>query len=530
MARLADGLRAPRTALLAICALAILLRVVRLDTRTLWYDEAFSALFAQTGWSSMIEGTLTPVGSGTADVHPLLYYELLNFWMRFFGDGVAAIRLLSVMFGALTIPIVYALGRDWFGARAGLVVALITAVAPFHVQYSQEARMYALLTLALVTATWLYWRAWTRGRVINWAGFTLAAALSMYTQQLAAFYLIALGLLPALLRDWRQLGRTALAAGAAFVLYLPWFVYLPGQLDNVRRYWLDRPHILSIWLALRSFFSINLDFDTAWWLPTFFLAALLPTLLFLQASRVLRRSSPDRATRRALIGALWLGFAPIGLMWLASVIFQPVFLPRALLPSAVMLYVALGWLFTRGDLPRAVSVLVIVAWAVVIAFGLWTHYRWDTFPNPPFDRAAVFLRQNARPGDAILHGNKLTALPLRYYAPALPQTYVRDIPDSGSDTLAVPTQRALGWLASACPAEAAGGAGRVWYVAFQQFDEEMAEAVARSPGAVLADSGAWLRAHYTEREGRRFNDLIVTLFTDPDATARAAACPDSEAG
>lgn len=70
----------------------------------------------------------------------------------------------------------------------------------------------------------------------------------------------------------------------------------------------------------------------------------------------------------------------------------------------------------------------------------------------------------------------------------------------------------------------------MWYVAFQQFDEEMAEAVARNPEAALVDSGAWLRAHYTEREGRRFNDLIVTLFTDPDATARAAACPDSEAG
>ncbi len=505
-------------ALLAVCALAVLLRVVNVDQRTLWYDEAYSLLYSQTSISHE---------AGAADVHPLLYYQTLHFWIRLFGDSAMAIRLLSVLFGVLTVPVAYALGRDWFGPRAGLASALITAVAPFHVQYSQEARMYALLTLALTSATWFYWRAWMRGGAVNWAGFTLLAALSMYTQQLAAFYLAALGLLPALLRDWRQLRRTALAACAAFALYLPWFVHLPGQLDNVRRYWLSRPHILSIWLALRSMFSVNLDFDAAWWLPTFFLAALLPTLLFYRAARVLRRSTPGSAERRALIAALWLGCAPIGLMWLASVVFQPVFLPRALLPSAMMLYLALGWLFTQGGLPRPVTVLVIVAWGIVIAFGLWTHYGWDTFPNSPFDRVAVFLGDNIGPEDAVLHGNKLTALPLRYYAPAVPQAYVRDIPGSGSDTLAVPTQRALGWLASACPAEAAGGAERVWYIAFEQFDDEMAEAATRDPGAGLVDSGAWLRAHYTERESRRFNDLVVTLFTDPDATARAAACPDS---
>lgn len=512
-------------ALAGIILLATILRVVNLTGRTLWYDEAFAMLFAQAGWDAMVDGTLTPVEGGAADVHPLLYYELLHLWMRAFGASVAAVRLLSVALGVLTVVAVYVLARDWFGARTGLAAALITAVAPFHVQYSQETRMYALLALALALTTWLYWRAWTLDRWVYWAAFAFLAAVSMYTQQLAAFYLAALGLLPLILREWRLLGRTIVAAGVAFALYLPWFLHLPDQLGKLEQYWVERPNVLHIWLALRSFFSVNLDFDPTWWLPTFFLAAVLPVLLAFRAWHTFRRS-PDAGERHALTWALWLGFAPIGLTWIASVVFQPVFLPRALLPSAVIVYIALAWLFVRGGMPRVVTAIVLAAWAVIAVFGLATHYTWDTFPTPPFDRAAEFLRRSAAEGDAIVHGNKITALPLRIYAPDLPQTYVRDVPGSGSDTLAVPTQRAIGWLASDCPAEAAGGAARVWYVAFEQFDAEMAEAAVDDPRARAVDSGAWLRAHYSEGSSVRFNDLVVTQFTGPDEIAQAARCEE----
>src|SRR5690606_8449850 len=205
-------------ALAGIILLATILRVVNLSGRTLWRARAVGMRFAHAGWGGMVDGTLTPVEGGAADVHPLLYYELLHLWMRTFGASVAAVRLLSVALGVLTVVAVYVLARDWFGARTGLAAALITAVAPFHVQYSQETRMYALLALALALTTWLYWRAWTLDRWVYWAAFAFLAAVSMYTQQLAAFYLAALGLLPLILREWRLLGRTIVAAGVAFAL------------------------------------------------------------------------------------------------------------------------------------------------------------------------------------------------------------------------------------------------------------------------------------------------------------------------
>jgi 4-amino-4-deoxy-L-arabinose transferase-like glycosyltransferase len=514
-----------RTVLLAILALALGLRLVNLGGRTLWYDEAFAVLFAEKGWDAMVHGTLTEVEGGAADVHPLLYYMSLNTWMKAFGQGLAAVRLYSVLVGVATVFAVFLLASEWFDERTGLAAALITAVAPFHVQYSQETRMYALLGLILTLATWVYWRAWHRGHPGYWLVFGLLAGIGMYVQQLAGMVLVALGLLPFLARDRARMVKTGLAAFLALVIYLPWMLNLPDQLGKLRQYWVQKPNILHLWLALRSFTSVNLDFSPAWWLPTYLLAAMLTVLLVYRGYAVLRaRRRKISADREPLGWALWLAFAPMILMWVVSHLFQPVFLPRALLPSALMFYIALAWLFTRGGMPRIIVGGLVAAWGIVIVFSLVTHYTWDAFPNPPFDAAAAYLAQQRSGDDVIVHGNKITALPMIYYERDLPQRYVRDIPGSGSDTLAVPTQEALGLLADDCVAAAAGGAARVWYVTFEKLEEEMIELVKDDPEKTQYDSLSWLRLHYTESEMKDFNDLNVYLFENPDSEALRAAC------
>jgi 4-amino-4-deoxy-L-arabinose transferase-like glycosyltransferase len=287
--------------LVAILLIGFGLRLLNLGGRTLWYDEAFAVLFAETGLERMLYGTLAPVAGGASDIHPLLYYTTLDGWMRVFGQTPDIVRLYGVLVGLLTVALVYRLAADLFGRRTGLAAALITALAPFHIQYSQEARMYALLTLFLVAATWCYVRAW-RGRGRSWwIGFGLLAALAMYTQQLAAFYLAGLGLTPILARRWRLLLPTGLAAGLAGLLYLPWLVNLPGQLDKLQAYyWVPRPSLARPLLTLRSFSVVALDLLAAWNLPTFFVGLVLAVLLAVQIGLRWRRMR--RAERGDLCG------------------------------------------------------------------------------------------------------------------------------------------------------------------------------------------------------------------------------------
>ncbi|MBZ0299689.1 MAG: glycosyltransferase family 39 protein [Anaerolineae bacterium] len=516
-------MRPKRTAALLalILVLACALRLINLGGRSLWYDEAFAVLFAETGLDAMLYGTLTPVAGGAADIHPLLYYVSLDGWMSLFGQSPVAVRLWSAVLGVATVGLMFVLGRDLFGERTGLTAALITAVAPFHVQYSQETRMYALLGLLLVAATICFVRAWRSAdsrRWLGWGLFGVLAGLAMYTQQLAAFYLVALALVPLLARQPKPLAGVISGGVIAVVIYLPWLVNLPGQLNKVRSYyWLNPPNAAQPLLTLRSFLVVNLDISAPGSLIGFLSALFIALFLLIQVVLFLRRRRA-RNHRHALLLVLWLAAAPPALMWLVSQV-QPVYLERALLPSALMLYLALAWLFTQGGLPRPIVALVGGVGLVLVGIGLTAHYSWATFPNSPFDRATVYIRDHWQAGDVVVHQNKLTALPMMYYGRDLTQRYLGDLPGSSQDTLALPTQETLGLLADTCVQAAAQGS-RVWWTVFD-FAADQYAAVNRTD---YADAVNWLDAHFIQADAQRFNDLDIILYTDPDTGAQAADC------
>jgi len=497
--------------LLLILLLALFVRLINLGGRSLWYDEAFAVLFAEKGLDAMLSGTLTPVAGGASDIHPLLYYSTLNVWMALFGQDAFAVRLWSVVLGVATVAVMYGLARELFGGETALTAALITAIAPFHVQYSQETRMYALMGLLLTLATWCFVKGW-RSQQKGWRWwivFGILAGLAMYTQQLAAVYLIALGLVPIIVRRKDQFVKVVVGAIVAIIVYLPWLINLPGQLAKVRSYyWLTPPTIARPVGTAYSFLVVSLDIPNPYSMIGFLGALFILLFLIVQVILYLRRRV--RPDRKPLLFVLWLAAFPIALMWLVSQV-QPVYLDRALLPSALMLYMALGWLFSRSSLPRSIVGVIAAIGLVLVGIGLYFQYTWATFPNSPFQTAVAYLRENWRDGDVVVHQNKLSALPSIYYARDLSQRYLGDIPGSPEDTLAFPTQQSLGLLADACVQSAARGAGRLWWVTFD-FVEAQYQGTNRSE---LRQALDWLNAHYTQSDVQQFNDLEITLYTDP---------------
>lgn len=506
-----------RRALLLLALVLLLatgLRLVNLGGRSLWYDEAFAVLFAEKGLDAMLYGTLAPTEGGASDIHPLLYYSTLHVWMNLFGQNLAVVRLWSVLLGVITVGLVYGLGCDLFGQRTGLTAAVITAVAPFHVQYSQETRMYALLVLLLVAATWCFvrgWRALGHGwrYWLWWAGFGVLAALAMYTQQLAAFYLLALALVPVAARRGRQFLGVVFGGCLALIIYLPWLVNLPAQLNKVRAYyWLAPPNAAQPLLTIRSFLVVNLDIPAPASLIAFIGALFIVLFLLIQVMLYLGRRH-GQSERKALLLVLWLAWMPPALMWLVSQ-FQPVYLERALLPSAVMLYLALAWLLTRSRLPRPITALVSVVGLGLAVMGLYYQFTWATFPNSPFPTATDYIRAHWQPGDVVVHQNKLTALPMVYYGRELDQRFIGDVPGSPQDTLALPTQESLGLMADGCIQTAAAGSTRVWWVTFAFAEEQYAQA--NRPE--FSEAVDWLKSHFTVSQTQRYNDLEITSYED----------------
>jgi mannosyltransferase len=495
----------PRYQIILVLLLALVLRLITIGTRAMWYDEAFAVLFAEKGLQAMLYGTLTPVNGAAADVHPLLYYTTLNFWMGLFGQDAATVRLYSVLISLITLLVFYALLRDLFDHRTALAGMVIAAVAPFYVQYSQEARMYAILALLMMLATWCYVRgSRDEGRGANgwWVGLAVCAGLGMYAQQLAAFYLFALGLHALSTRKRAIILKMGAAAIGAGVIYLPWLLQLPSQLGKLGAYWIDRPGIAQLLLTLRSFLFAELEPNPVAQLVTLILFVLILLFLIYMALKPLSRPHRDRG---ALILILWLVFVPIAAMWLVSQV-RPVYLPRALLPSGLMLYAALAWLFTRARLAKPIRGLLVGATVVSFAFGLHAFYTWNTFPRGDFRGVIASINQQRQAGDQVVHANKITALPFYYYDRALPMRYIADPVGGGSDTLARPTQETLKLFDDPCIGAAVSGAARVWYIKYeQQGDADL----------------PWLRAHFREVQQFTSNDLTVTLFDTPDSPTYA---------
>ena len=210
--------------------LAFALRTLRIDFQPLWWDEGWSLYFATADIPSMISRT-------AIDIHPPFYYLLLNGWVLICGSTAASVRLLSALIGTLSVPLVFLLGRRLFGVRVGVIAGLTLAVAPFHIYYSQETRMYALVTLLVVASMYLFVSLLERRSsafpaLVHWLLYVVVTSLAMYTQYYAAFIPISQSIFLLIrIRRYKPLLLKWLGAQIALLFsYLPWLLYAGRKL------------------------------------------------------------------------------------------------------------------------------------------------------------------------------------------------------------------------------------------------------------------------------------------------------------
>ena len=507
-----------RVSLLAILLLALVLRLVNLGRRNLWYDEAFAVLYAEKPLATMLYGTVTQVGGAAADVHPLFFYSILHAWMRAVGQSPVAVRALSALLGVATVAMAYLLARRLFDRQAGLATAAIVAIAPFHIYYSQEARMYALLGFAAVAMTYFFVRAWAGGGWGHWVVFGLCGAMTLYAHNLGFTFVAGLDLwvLWAWLRPgaprWRNLRPVLLSHLLIVGLFAPWLAVMPSQFGKIQQaYWVEQPGLAKLIQTILIFhFAYDNQSLPGWLLPpALFFSLLVLAVVAFELARRRTASGPRLSFPAPYSLLLSLTLTPILLTFLVSQI-RPVYIVRALLPSALTYYTLVVGVLVAGVVPKPVKWGLLLPSTAIIALSLVHHYSYAQFPRPPFDEAVAYLRENRQSGDAIVHDNKLTFFPCHYYDRGLPQAFMADPPGASSDTLALPTQEALGLLASRSMEEATVDSPRVWFVIFQRALAEYEEL-----GYPQPPHRAWLEDHYRLIETVIFNDLDIYLYETP---------------
>lgn len=256
----------------AVLFVAFVLRVSGLGSQSLWYDEGFSVYLSRQPIPDLIRLT-------AQDIHPPLYYLLLQGWKELTGETEFALRYLSLVFGVLLVAAVGAATRRASRSQlAALIAAGIAAIAPANVWYSQETRMYSLLALLTalscerLIAAVSQFEAFGRVSVRPVAAWTLFNVLLAYTHSFGLFVIAAQGVG---LTVWWMSGRarwkTIPLFGAGFALtalaFVPWMFPTLGRLDQdesflagtldpflvvaqVRQHLIAGPTVEGIWVQI----------------------------------------------------------------------------------------------------------------------------------------------------------------------------------------------------------------------------------------------------------------------------------------
>ncbi|MGB9299671.1 MAG: glycosyltransferase family 39 protein, partial [Anaerolineae bacterium] len=116
-----------------------------LDAKSMWIEEGLSVYRAQLDLSRILSNVIVIQEVATHDTHPPVYFILLHFLIGLAGSSEFVVRFLSVAWGVLLVPLLYAFGTRLLGRRVGLWAAVIAALSPVYLWYSQEARSYTML-------------------------------------------------------------------------------------------------------------------------------------------------------------------------------------------------------------------------------------------------------------------------------------------------------------------------------------------------------------------------------------------------
>jgi len=428
-----------RALLLLLILIAFSLRATRLNFQPLWWDEGYSLYFATMELAAMVAGT-------ASDIHPPFYYALLHVWIALLGSGAVAVRLLSVFVGTLTLPLLYRAGRRLIDGKVGMLASLVVAIAPFHVYYSQEVRMYGLVTLLGLLSVYFALllletreTASRRRQILLWAGYVATTLAAMYTQYYAAFIPLfqTVFVLSQLKRKERPIGQSDISAasllvrwlaaqGVLFLLYVPWIIYAGGQLTEyvIGKVGHEGYHPLGLGaffvqhLATFGLGHLAPDQGYLYWAgPLLFLLALVGILGYYRRLRFrsndfsrLGTCATEVATTSltrglpSIIFLLLYLLVPLLMAYLVNLRFPfaPVGVERLSLLAAPAYYLLIGlglaWLW-KG--PRPLFGLSILAMICVNGFSLHSFYTVERYPQDDYRPLIARVQTMASPDDAV---------------------------------------------------------------------------------------------------------------------------------
>jgi uncharacterized membrane protein len=167
--------------------------------------------------------------------HAPLYFMLTRLWMQCWGNSIAIMRSLSIVFSLLCLPCLYWLCQELFKrSQISWLAVGIMSISPFYVAYAQEARPYSLWTLGILLMGASFLRAIRLNSKLAWLLYSFCLILSLYTSLFSSYIAFFQGIY-LLLKLTKQrlliIKNYLISLSISLLAFLPWIWVIINHLD-----------------------------------------------------------------------------------------------------------------------------------------------------------------------------------------------------------------------------------------------------------------------------------------------------------
>ncbi len=421
--------------LIVVCFLILLaygLRLFNLDAFSFWTDEGLTPLRSGYSLAEILSNRITIQEAVTKDTHPPLYYLIIHFTQRLWGQTDFAYRYPSLLAGVLLVPLLYQFGRALQNRQVGLLAALLVAVNPLQIYYGNEARMYTFLVLLAAGASYVLWRALSGGDLRrNLLLYLVLAGLTFYTHYTAVFLIAAQGIFWLWLL-WKAGYRRLLVGAGIFaaLLAVPVIPFtVPRLFTGAETNYYYVPPAIMLHDVIR-FFALGVTFDFRHWsTPLLEIAILVLFLIGVWAAKPWKK--------RAFL-LVYLLAVVLGLM--AGSLLKPMYQAvRHIMASspALLLLLSIGADYLLGPslgrnvgkrwAVRAVAFLLLLAPLIGSVRALDNLYNDSHYAKGDFRGLINYIEARAGERDLVLYHNAIL-LPMYEHYRTRPDLKVTALP------------------------------------------------------------------------------------------------------
>lgn len=112
--------------------------------REIWYDEALDIAQSEKSLAVTAKEVQTP-----------LHYFVVHFFV-FLGKNTFTLGLPSALLGIASIYLVFLIGKKLFDERVGLIAAILTAISPMLIEFSQQILHYSYFVFFTLAGLYFY--------------------------------------------------------------------------------------------------------------------------------------------------------------------------------------------------------------------------------------------------------------------------------------------------------------------------------------------------------------------------------------